>query len=428
MGNRTAEAASLIAKRFGRKVVGSGRSMPTRDRRISSGSLALDDALGGGLPVGRVILFWGDKSGGKTTSAIRTGAIGQNLCRNCLRPAKDVTAVEPTKEELVEDPDARWSAVGGCTCFSEGLFAPEPPHKQTGEKAKEFTDRYTKWREVLTENSYGEFVVAWVDPEDAFHTDWAEEVGLDTRRLLYVRPATGEEAVDVVHTIITVADVDLLVVDSLAHFTPRTEYEASADEWQQGLMARIVNKGIRKFVGAGVVHKRQSDTDGTTQIWMNQTRLNIACKFGDPTVKPGGKGQEFAVHVEIRFMPSKVEAVEEKYGSEKETTTIPIKEEVRFKVTKNKTASTLGVQESFKQAMRGNKEVRAGSVLEDEHFFKLVMTHLVVEDKKKYPKEPYGLGELRFRTQAMLKTALREDLELRAACRALVLKKMLSAR
>lgn len=428
MGNRTAEAASLIAKRFGRKVIGSGHSTPTQDRRLSSGSLALDYALGGGVPVGRAILFWGDKSGGKTTAAIRIAAVNHNLCRNCLRPAKNIEVIPPTKEELAEDPDARWSAVGECTCFAEGLFVPEPPHKQTNEKAKDFTARYTQWREALTKNSYEEFVVAWVDPEDAFHKDWAEDVGLDTRRLLYVRPATGEEAVDIVHTIITVGDVDLLVVDSLAHFTPRAEYEASADDWQQGLQARIVNKGVRKFIGGGVIHKRQSDTAGTTQIWMNQTRLNIACKFGDPTVKPGGKGQEFAVHVEIRFMPSKVEAVEEKYGSDKETTTIPQVERVNLKVTKNKTASTFGVHETYKQAMRGNEGVPAGTVLEDEHLFKLVMTHLVVEDKKKNPKEPYGLGEQRFRTQAMLKAALREDLELRAACRGLVLKRMLEAR
>jgi RecA/RadA recombinase len=426
MGNRTRAAAAAIASRFGRKVVGSGRSMPTRDRRLSSGSLALDYALGGGIPVGRSILFWGDKSGGKTTSALRVGAVNQTLCRHCLRPAKDIEAIPPTKEEMEEDPDARWSAVGSCTCFAEGLFVPEPPRRGSNEKAKDFTERYTQWREALTENSYGEFVVAFVDPEDAFHADWGEEVGLDTRRVLYVRPATGEEAVDIVHTIITVGDVDLLIVDSLAHFTPREEYEKSAEDWQRGLQARVVNKGIRKFVGGAVIHKRQSDTDGVTQIWTNQTRINIAKKFGDPTVKPAGKGQEFAVHVEIRFLESKAEVVEEKYGTEKETTSIPTTELIRFKVTKNKTAGTLGVEESFKQTMRGAPGAPGGTVLEDDFLFKLVMKHLIVEDKKQ--KEPYGLGEQRFRTQAKLKEALRDDAELRAACRGLVLEKMLAAR
>jgi len=426
MGSRTDAAAKLIGDRFGRRVIGSARTMSTRDKRLSSGSLALDYALGGGIPVGRAILFWGEKSGGKTTAALRTAAVNQNFCRNCLRPASNVEAVPPTKAELEEDPHARWSAVGQCKCFEEGLHVPPIPKREQKEKAKDYTDRIEKWREELRENSYEEFVVAFVDPEDAFHADWAEELGLDTRRVLYVRPVTGEEAVDAVHTIITVADVDLLIVDSLAHFTPRKEYETNAEEWQQGLQARVVNKGIRKFVGGAVMHKRQSTTDGVTQIWTNQTRLNIAQKFGDPTVKPGGKGQEFAVHIEIRFLASKVEAVEEKYGSDKETTTIPTKETVGFKVTKNKTAATLGVRESFDQTMRGVEGVPGGTVLEDDFLFKLVMKHLVVEEKKE--KEPYVLGETRFRTQALLKETLRTDLDLRTACRGLVLKKMMEAR
>lgn len=423
MQNRTSQASKNILNRYGRKVA----FRPTSDCRITSGSLALDYALGGGIPVGRAMLFWGEKSGGKTSAAVRAAAVGQNRCRNCMRPAKNIQTVPPSREEFAEDPDARWSSTGECTCFAEGLFSPQEPPREPKEKAKEYTDRLVQWREDITKNSYEEFIVTWIDPESAFSKDWSEELGLDTRRLLYVVPVTGEEAVDIIQIILDCGNADMLVVDSLAHFTPRGEYEASAEEWQQGLQARIVNKGIRKFMSGAAKQKRASNTDfGVTQIWMNQTRMKIGVTFGDPTVKPGGKGQEFAVHIEVRFYPSKVEVSEEKYGSDKETTTIPVTEEVHFKITKNKTGPTLGVKESYKQTMRRSGDVPAGTIIEDDFIFKLVMTHLVVEDKKQ--KEPYILGERTFRTQAMLKDALRDEADLREACRGLVLQRMLEAR
>ncbi len=97
--------------------------------RISFGSLSLDTVTGGGLPVGRITLLWGHKSSGKTYLGLRVVANSQNLCANCLRPAR----IDEIRE--VVDPETGevfYSAVGFCDCYAKGLWQPRPtPHEKT---------------------------------------------------------------------------------------------------------------------------------------------------------------------------------------------------------------------------------------------------------------------------------------------------------
>lgn len=97
--------------------------------RISFGSLSLDTVTGGGLPVGRITLLWGHKSSGKTYLGLRVAANSQNLCANCLRPAR----IDEIRE--VVDPETGevfYSAVGFCDCYAKGLWQPRPtPHEKT---------------------------------------------------------------------------------------------------------------------------------------------------------------------------------------------------------------------------------------------------------------------------------------------------------
>lgn len=398
------QAAKTIKNRYGEKVLGRSDVLASPDRRISTGSIDLDAALGGGARVGWITYFWGNKSGGKTTTALRTVGNAQGYCRNCYRPAVGVEAVPPSDEELEEDPDARWSAKGWCDCYAAGIFQPDPPPKETGEKAKEYEQRVTEWREALQENSYDEVVVAWVDLENSFDASWASAVGVDVKRLILNTPESAEESIDIICALIGTMDLDMLVIDSLAMLTPSKELEETMEKWQQGLQPRLLNKGIRKFTaGATRLHNHKRSC---TQIWINQTREKIGIMFGDPTTRPGGKGQDFAVHSEIFFKSRKAKTVTEQWGNKDEKREVPVEETFNFKSTKSKAGSVFSTTGSYTQAMRDTDVYKRGTIVEDESIYKKAMYHLVEQDKK---SKKYLLGDEEFKSQKEILERIRED-------------------
>jgi RecA/RadA recombinase len=344
-----------------------------------------------------------------------------------LRPAKNVEAVPPSAEVLKADPDGdhRWSAKGKCNCVKAGLVKVAPPPKESKEAPTKYKERVMAWREKLEANSYEEYICAFVDPEDAYESGWAEQVGIDDRRLYYVRPDNGQEASDIVQALVESGVVDLLVVDSLANFTPREEIEEGAEKWQQGLQARILNKAIRGWVSMSAKNKNRNVF--ITQIWVNQKREKIGVLFGDPSVKPGGHGQDFAIHAEINFKASKVEAVSEKYGGEKEKNVFPVTEQIRFKVTKNRTAATKGVEGSFRQTMRATDAVPAGTVLEADWVLKQATKYLITEKSLSKSKKVYEVAGQEFPTMSALKDGITQG-ELGQVVREAILKELASAR
>jgi RecA/RadA recombinase len=416
MADKLSGVLKGLKAEFGSTIMGSADKLALDNVKLSTGSLALDIALGGGIPLGRAALFFGEKSCGKTTTAIRTAGLAQHRCSRCYRMAKNVEAVPPTTAELEEDPTTRWTAKGECDCIKQGLVPmPDPParDKENKESAKDYKERVEAWSEALQANSYEEFIVVWVDPEGAFEKEWAAKVGLDPRRLYYIVTGVGEEAVDIITAILSTTNADMIVVDSLAHLTPKVEYEVSSEEWQQGLQARITNKGIRRFiVGQNMAIRARRRA---TQIWVNQTRMKIGVTFGEKMTKPGGKGQDFAVHTEIRFQYAKVETLEEKYGAQDkgEVITIPHRETFHIKVTKDKVGGKGGsnkhVETAYTQAMRDTPGITAGTVIEDELIFKLCMKFLVEEVKKGKQVVGYRLGDEEYKTQKALKEVINDD-------------------
>ena len=414
IGLATAKAA--LRKKYGDKVVGAAGRVATRDVRVSSGSLLLDMALGGsldggfGVVVGRPHAFWGDKSGGKTTTSMRIAGIFQGMCRNCWRPARNVQAVPPTEKELEADPEARWSATGECDCYARGLMDHDwtPSPKEPNEKAKAYAERVTAEKEAFLANSYEETVVVWVDAEFAFEERYFANFG-DPRRLMLVRPEVGEDAVDVAHVLASSGCVDLMVLDSLAHFAPKDEVEASAHDWQQGLQARIVNKGVRKFISSA--HRAHQSGRRLTQIWINQTRMKIGVLFGDPSVKPAGMGQDFGAHIEIRFRGSKGEYSTEQYGdkSKKEFITSMVSERFNFEVVKNRSCATKGRKGFYEQTADGK-------IMEDGAYFKMAQKYLLQANGKGFEG-----GGYQFPTQKALMEAIQNDPEVRAGFRAAIL-------
>lgn len=406
MSGKLVTFAKTAKKKYG-GVVGRADITPTNDRRLPTGSFSLDLALGGGYRVGWVTSLYGEKSGGKTTSAIRGLSIAQNFCRNCYRPVMDVQAVEPSKEDLNEDPDARWSATGTCDCYKAGLYVPEEPIREKEEKAADYRDRVEAWRKRLQKNSYEELVTSWVDPEGTFDKKYATDLGMDCRRVLYVRPESAEEGIDILHALVCTVEVDFLALDSIANLVPMSELSSSMVEWQQGLQARLMNKAIRKLISGSSMVARQHRA--ITQIWINQVRDKIGTVYGDPTVKPGGKGQEFAVCAEIKFGKSAVEYGESVYGSKekKEVDRIPKRETFFFEVTKNKTAGTKKVTGRYTQLMRTTKEGKKGAVVELDDVYKRVMMSLV--KLKKNSKGKYVLLNKEYSSQKAILDSLKDD-------------------
>jgi len=462
---------------------GSAESRATLDRWIHSGSLSMDHTLGGGVRVGGIISFFGEKSGGKSTSSARIVGFAQNICRNCFRDAtRDAWTVEffavavevpsqavegeltraeahnlltgmgmeltvtatgeifydragsvgarlvqlpggpvavpPSLEDIAAMGDeARWGAAAYCSCHLEGLYVPdEEPKKSSDEKTKDYNERLARWRSDLKLNSYEEFVVAWVDLENAYSKVWYEKLGVDNRRILLIRPTNAEEAIDICHAAALTNEVDFMVIDSIAQLVPQKEITASMEEWQQGLQARLVNKAARKLVSALAVQANRSRP--MTQIWINQTREKIGVMFGSPIVKPGGKGQDFAISAEIQFNRSKVKSLSEQYGSKDEVVVIPIEETISFKNTKNRTGGTRGAVGEYVQSMRDNDRGPAGTIIEDEYIFKLAMHYLVIADKK---KNTYTMGDRVFGSQKELLNLIKDDKPFLAALRSTLL-------
>lgn len=397
---------------YGKRSAGRSDVVAVPRRKVPIGPLRLDHALGGGLDMGGIHSFYGEKSGGKTTTAMRAVGACQKLCRNCYRPAQEVVSEPPSAEVLLENPLARWVAKGKCTCFSEGIYVPDIPEfkdekgKKLAVNSGKYSDALQRWKDQLAQNSYEEFVTAWIDLELSFDAKYAGMNGVDARRILLFRPESAEAAIDMYHAMARTVEVDLIVFDSIAQMAPNKEIEASAEEWQQGLLARLVNKMSRQIVSDGSMVANQGRT--VTQIWINQTRQKIGVMYGDPSVKPGGKGQEFAVHVEVKFLGSKREMEEIVYGAKDKGEVLdrPISETFRFNITKSKAGNTRDVGGSYTVRLHSTEAGKAGELIEVEDVFKMAMHFLVQQDPK---SKMYMLGGSEFSSQKDLLGKLRDD-------------------
>jgi recombination protein RecA len=135
---------------------------------------------------------------------------------------------------------------------------------------------------------------AYIDAEHALDPGYAQKIGVNIDDLLISQPDTGEEALDIVETLVRSDVVDLIVVDSVPALTPRAEIEGRMDEQQIGLQARLMSKALRKLAGA--IAGAQS-----TAVFLNQTRMKIGIMFGNPETTPGGMALKFFSSVRIRL-------------------------------------------------------------------------------------------------------------------------------
>ncbi len=138
-------------------------------------------------------------------------------------------------------------------------------------------------------------VAAFVDAEHALDPDYAKKIGVKIEDLLISQPDSGEQALEIVETLVRSGGVDIIVVDSVAALTPRAEIEGEMGDRHIGLQARLMSQALRKLTA--VISKTN-----TCLIFLNQTRQKIGIVFGNPETTTGGMALKFysSVRIELR--------------------------------------------------------------------------------------------------------------------------------
>jgi recombination protein RecA len=145
---------------------------------------------------------------------------------------------------------------------------------------------------ILAEAQKRGGVGAFVDAEHALDPDWAKRIGVNVEDLLISQPDSGEQALQIIETLVRSGEVDVIVVDSVAALVPQAEIAGEMGEFQIGLQARLMSQALRKL--SGIISKTK-----TVVIFLNQTRMKIGQMFGNPETTPGGLALKFYASVRI---------------------------------------------------------------------------------------------------------------------------------
>lgn len=140
-------------------------------------------------------------------------------------------------------------------------------------------------------------LAAFIDAEHAFDRFYAEKLGVDIDNLYISQPDTGEQALEIAEQLIRSSAIDIIVIDSVAALTPKSEIEGDMGDNKVGLQARLMSQALRKLTAA--VSKTR-----TTCIFINQLREKIGVMFGNPETTTGGNALKFYASVRIDIRPS----------------------------------------------------------------------------------------------------------------------------
>jgi len=250
-------ALAQIEKNFGKGAV---MKMGEADRipieTISTGSISLDIALGGGVPRGRIVEIYGPESSGKTTLSLHVLAEAQKK--------------------------------GGS--------------------------------------------VAFIDAEHALDPEYAKRIGVNVDDLILSQPDSGEQALEILETLVRSNAFDVIVVDSVAALTPRAEIDGDMGDSHMGLQARLMSQALRKLTA--VVSRTK-----TTVIFLNQLRMKIGVMFGNPETTTGGQALKF--YASIRMDIRAIGKIEDTSDVDKAM----VGNRVKVKIVKNKIAPPFKIAE-----------------------------------------------------------------------------------
>jgi recombination protein RecA len=267
--------------------------------RIKTNIFSLDYALGGGFPAGRFNVVYGPKSAAKTTTLLKAVAFAQKCCARC------------------------WTLVGDGKCQCGDFLEP---------------------------------VIAYLDVEGALDLVWAATLGVSLEKMIISVPEFAEQALDIGEALIR-NGCDLLVLDSLAFLTPQKEIEELTGKDTMGVQARLIGRGVRKFVMAMNQSGNEQNGRRPTVLATNQIRMKLGVMFGNPETQPGGLAPGFATSTEVRMWPGKYEM--------DDVTGKPLKVIMNFKVEKNKCAGSK-IEGEWKLILSDTETKKKGEIFDED--------------------------------------------------------------
>jgi recombination protein RecA len=175
---------------------------------------------------------------------------------------------------------------------------------------------------IVAEAQKKDGICAYIDAEHAMDPEYSKRLGVKIDELLISQPDTGEQALEIVESLVRSGKIDVIVIDSVAALTPKDEIEGDMGAHHVGKQARLMSQALRKLTS--IVSKTK-----TVVIFINQIRMQIGVMFGNPETTPGGKALKFytSVRLDIRRI-AQIKKGEEIMGGR-----------TRVKVVKNKVAA-----------------------------------------------------------------------------------------
>ncbi len=171
-------------------------------------------------------------------------------------------------------------------------------------------------------------LAAFIDAEHALDPEYAARIGINLDDLLISQPDTGEQALEIVETLVRSNAVDIIIVDSVAALVPRAEIEGDMGDSHMGLQARLMSQALRKLTG--VINKSKC-----TVIFINQLRMKIGVMFGNPETTAGGQALKY--YASVRLDIRRTETIKDGDQS--------MGNHVKVKVVKNKVAAPFKIAE-----------------------------------------------------------------------------------